>query len=166
IVGERARDSDPLLHPAREVMRIGLGEFLELDQLELLERNLLALAPADSLHFQAEGDVAERGAPREQLGKVLEHHAAVETMAGHRLAADADLAGAGSEEAGDDVEQRRLAAARRPDDADELGGLDRETHPRDAGHAAARRVVGEAHVADLDMRHRRAPSPRLFYTHY
>ena len=49
-----------------------------------------------ALHFQPERDIAERGAPREQLGEILEHHAAVHAVAGDRLAADADFAEAGA----------------------------------------------------------------------
>ena len=52
----------------------------------------LALGLADALHLEPEGDVAERGAPRKELGEILEHDAAVHAVAGHRLAADADFA--------------------------------------------------------------------------
>ncbi len=92
IVGERPRDGDPLLHAAGQMVRIGVREFLQLDQRELCERDLLALGLAHAFHLEPEGDVAERGAPGEQLGEVLEHDAAVEPVAGDRLAADADLA--------------------------------------------------------------------------
>ena len=126
IVGQRAGDGDPLLHAAGEVVRVGVGEFLELDQRELLERDLLALRLRHALHLQAEGDVAERACARKELGEVLEHDAAVHAAPGHRLAADADLAAGGREEAGDDVEQRGLAAAAGADEAEELGLLDVE----------------------------------------
>ena len=58
IVGERARDRDALLHSAGQVMRIGVGELLKLDQLELLVRDLLALLPWHALHLEAERDIA------------------------------------------------------------------------------------------------------------
>ena len=45
-----------------------------------------------ALHFQAEGDVAQRGAPRKQLGEILKHDAAVHAVAFDRLAGDADFA--------------------------------------------------------------------------
>src|SRR4029077_16065901 len=92
-------DGDPLLHPAGEMMRIGPLELVELHQLELRERDRLALGLAAPLHLKPESDVAERGAPREQLGEILEHHAAVEAVAGHRLAADAGLARARAKKA-------------------------------------------------------------------
>src|SRR5262249_6959189 len=112
IVRERPRDGDPLLHPAGQMVRIRLYEFFELHQLELRERDLLALGLADPPHLEPEGHVSERGAPREQLGKVLEHHAAVGAVTADRFAADADFARGGGEKAGDDIEQRRLPAAR------------------------------------------------------
>ena len=92
IVGERAGDRDALLHAAREMVRIGLDELVELDELELAARDLLALGLGDPLHLQPEGHVAERGAPGKQLREVLEHDAAIHAVAGDRRAADADLA--------------------------------------------------------------------------
>ena len=62
---------------------------------------------------------------------------------------------AGDEEAGDDVEQRRLAAAGRADDAEELGVLDIDADILHARHLAAGRVVDERNVADFDRQHDR-----------
>src|SRR5215467_9400038 len=146
-----ARDGDPLLHPAGQMVRVGLYELFELHQLELRERNLFALGLADPSHLEPEGHVAERGAPREQLGEVLKHHAAVGAVTADRFAADADLARGGGEKAGDDVEQRRLTAARGPDDAKELRGLDVEADAGDARDLPGGRVVDERDVADFDM---------------
>ena len=153
IVGERARDGDPLLHAARQMVRIGAREFVELHQRQLLERDGVALLLGDAFHLEAEGHVAERGAPRKQLGEILEHDAAVHAVAGDRLAADADLAARRADESRDDVEKRRLAAAARPDDADEFGRRDIEAHRIDGRHAARGGVVDERDVADFDMGH-------------
>src|SRR5262249_8260009 len=124
---------------------------------ELLERDLLARRLADAFHLQAERDIAERCAPREQLGEVLEHDAAIEPMSGDELAADANLAGAGSKKARNDVKQRRLAAAGRADDAEEFRRLDAEADTLDPRYPAGGRVVGERDVGHLDVRHRRYP---------
>src|SRR6266508_6270441 len=99
------------------MMRIGIGKSLALNQMQLPARDLLALALADAFHLQAESDVAERRPPREQLGEILEHHAAIHAGPGDRLAVDADFTSGRAQESGNDVEQRRLAAARRPDQA-------------------------------------------------
>jgi hypothetical protein len=130
-----------------------VGEFLELHQPELRERDLLALAFADALHLQPEGDVAERGAPREQLREVLEHHAAVHALAGDRLAADPDGAAGRRQEARDDVEQGRLAAAARAYQAQEFGLLHMEIGALHAGDPAARGVVDQGDVGHFDMGH-------------
>ena len=96
IVGKRTGDRDALLHAAREMVRIGFDELLELHELELPARDLLALGLGDPFHLQPERHVAERGAPGKQLGEILEHDAAVHAVAGDRRAADADFAAARS----------------------------------------------------------------------
>ena len=142
------------------MVRVRLHEFLELHQPQLPERDLLAFSLADPLHLQAEGHVAERRAPRKELGEVLEHHAAVEAVAGDDLAADADLARGGAEKARDDVEQGRLAAARGAHDAKEFGSLDIDADAVDAGDLTRRRVVGERDVGDFDVGHHHDPGRR------
>ena len=65
-------------------------------------------------------------------------------------------------EAGDDVEERALAATRRPDEADEAAGLDRqvETVERDDGVVAAAVDLGDAssRIAGAAVRRRRRPA--------
>src|SRR4029077_1984649 len=114
------------------MVRIGLRELFELDERELPARELLTLGLANAFHLETEGDVSQRRAPWEQLGEVLEHHAAVEPMAGDGPAANADLAVGGGEKAGDDVEQARLAAAGRADNK-KFRRLDAEAHVLDRG---------------------------------
>ena len=153
IVGQRAGDGDPLLHAAGQMVRERAGELLQLDQAQLFARDFLAFLLGNALHFQPERDVAERGAPRKQLGEILEHHAAVHAVAGHRLAADADLARGRRQESGDHVEQRGFAAAGRADDAEKLGSVDIEADVLDPRHFAAGRVVDQRHVANFDRGH-------------
>ena len=43
LIGERAHDRHALLHAARQLMRIAVGEFLEADQLQPLQRLRLGL---------------------------------------------------------------------------------------------------------------------------
>ena len=100
---------------------------------DLQELGGLLDAPRDlvSRHardLQAEGQVPLRRHARvERVG--LEHHAdaaILRLLPGDVLAADPDLPGVDVEQAGDGVEQRRLAAARRPEEHDELALLDIE----------------------------------------
>src|SRR5262249_55210979 len=81
IVSERAGDRDPLLHTAGEMMRIGAGEILELNEAKLFERDRLALRLRHTLHFQPEGDIAERGAPGKELREILKYDAAIGSIA-------------------------------------------------------------------------------------
>ena len=81
------------------------------------------------------------------------HHAAVEAVAADRLAGDADVAGSRGNKSGDHVEQGRLAATRRADEAKEFRSLDVEADAGDGRNLAGRRVVGERNVADFDVGH-------------
>ena len=74
-------------------------------------------------------------------GVGLEHHgnAALGRLgAGDVLAVDPHLAGGGRFEAGDDPEQRRLAASRRTDQGAKLAVLDREIEGRNDFQGAER----------------------------
>jgi hypothetical protein len=78
------------------------------------------------LHPQTEGHVLEHGHVREDR-VVLEHHgeaAPARRKAAHVVAADHDAAGILPLEACDDAQKRGLAAARRPQQGDELAVAD------------------------------------------
>src|SRR5687767_4327342 len=147
------------------MMRIGIGELVELDERKLLPRDLVALFLRDALHLQTEGDIAERGAPREQLGEVLENDAAVGAVAVDRLAADLDFAVGRLEEAGQNVEQSGLAAAARPHQTKEFRALKAEAGAIDRVHRARRCVVDQRNVANLDIGHCHSRMrPSRYYT--
>src|SRR5262245_32779406 len=169
VVGERARDGDALLHAAGKMMRIGFRELLELDQAQLLERHGLALALGHALRLEAEGDVAERGPPREELREVLKHHAAIGAVAGYWLAANADVAAGRLQEPRNDVEHCRLAAAGGTHEADELRPRNLEADVVDRMHRAGWCVVRQTDVAHRDVSHAGSGLlplfwvPRLYY---
>src|SRR5476651_2652049 len=135
------------------MVRIRLYEFLQVDQLELLARDLLALLLRHALHFQSERDISQRRAPGKQLRKVLKHDAAIHSMSGHGLAADADLSAGRHEKPRDDIEQRRLAAARRTHETQKFGLLDVEAYALHALHLAGGRVVDQRYVLYFDVGH-------------
>ena len=70
---ERARDADALLHAARELVRELVRGVLEADERSTSCARVLPLALADALHLEAEGDVVDHAAVREQA-EVLEDH--------------------------------------------------------------------------------------------
>ena len=151
---ERAGDRRALLHAARELPGVVLAEVAELDELEHLARLGLArrLVAADDLERQL--DVASDRAPVEQ-DRRLEDHPVVAVEAGlvGRLAVDGDRAARRRGQVGDDPQQRALAAARRPDERDELAAPDGQVDaPQglDGRRALAARLERLADVAQLD----------------
>jgi hypothetical protein len=99
---------------------IRLSEGIELHEVEVSQRHIGALCAGHALHLQPELHVALGGAPREQLSEVLEHDAAVESLPDNGPTPDEHVATRRGEEAGDDVEKRRLAAAAATDHTQEL----------------------------------------------
>src|SRR5688572_5810375 len=81
---------------------------------------------------EAKADVVGDAEPREHA-TFLKHEDAFAIRSLHRLAVDRDLACRRCREAGDEVQERRLAAARRPEQTDELAlvnvEIDRLEHP-------------------------------------
>ena len=85
LIGERAHNRHPLLHAARQLMRIRFGEFFEPDQLQPLQCLRLGFVVALAVDLEAEHHVLLHGQPREQR-ITLEHHPAITARLGHRLA--------------------------------------------------------------------------------
>ena len=116
-----------------------------------------------ALHLEREKHVVERGAPREQIVVLRDvADAAVEPGAqrlgaAHRdgVSLKDDLAGARDVDLGDQVEQGRLAGARRADDGEEFALPDRERQVADhpgRGLAALARGKALAEIADFEER--------------
>src|SRR5215470_10486877 len=132
-----------------------LREVLEPDGLERGPGPRRALLARHALEHHPEIDVLEHRAPGKQRA-LLEHEG---DLARHRsgdpLARDLDRAGRRRDQAADDVEQRRLATAARPDQAEELAARDVER-----GVAQRAHVAGLARLAEL-MRDVLDPDRRL-----
>ena len=138
LVGEGAGDRDALLHAARELPRVAVDETRQPDGLEraLDERGPLLLG--ELLVPERKQDVVANRHPGHQRAVVvLEDDRHLLRWLRDRAAVDDHPAGCRPEEPRDALEERRLAAARGADDADELAGGDRE---RDA----AKRLVASA----------------------
>ena len=129
--GERPREADALAHPAGQLVGEALLESGETDVADVALRDRLALRHPDAAQLQPEGDVAQHRGPGQQR-EVLEHEGAVRPGAGHGPAVHLDLPGRRREQPGDDLEQRRLAASRRPQHGGELpaGELERQVPQR------------------------------------
>ena len=130
---ERAGDRDALAHAARELVGRVVGELGEPDDAEQLLHPLARWALRMPTHSSPNATFSRDRAPRvEAVG--LEHHAAVGPGTDDRLVVDLDRARGRHVEPGDDVEQRRLPAAGRPDQAHELPVGDLEVHVVDREH--------------------------------
>jgi hypothetical protein len=115
-----ARERRALLHSARELMRIVVGEIRQPHGLDRVHGTLAPLHCRYALEFEANHDVVEDRVPGEQ-SILLEH---VGDLPGcrpvHGMPVDSNLAVGRRHQAADDVEQRALAATARADQAQEL----------------------------------------------
>ena len=155
---ERACERDALLLAARELVREAVRVLRQADEAEQLRNALAALAAAD-----AEADVLLDAQVREER-VLLEDHpdpARVRRDEDARpedgAVLDRDLAGVGALEARDESEQRRLAAAARAEQGDELAALDAELaleHGRDVAEALRHAVRADGSAGhSLIVRH-------------
>ena len=120
--GERAGDRDALALAAGQLRDAAVDHAGQADQLEQLLGALARLRLVDAADPEAVGDVLADGQMREQRQR-LEHHAEVALVRGRIgevLAVEPDAAGGRRLEARRSAQQRGLAAARRPEQADEL----------------------------------------------
>ena len=155
--GERAGDADALLHAARQLRRLAVGRVAEAHEVEHAARVLghLGARPGAVARAHGEGDVAERGEPRQQRVR-LEDHGAVERRAGDLAPVHDDGAGIGRFQPGEDVEDGGLAAAGVADEHDELAPLHAEPHVAEHGPVAV--APGDALDAQPGPAHRRRSS--------
>src|SRR5205814_10263229 len=123
IVRERARERHALAQPAGELMRIAVLESAQLHQIDEPRGRGLAVRARHAPHLRAEDDVLDSGAPREERVLLKDHARQLLRL---RVLGEADVAARRHLEAGQDLEQRRLAAAGRTEQDQELAGGDVE----------------------------------------
>ncbi|MCY1231867.1 hypothetical protein D9M72_443290 [compost metagenome] len=121
VVGEAAGDGYPLLHAARQLVGIGAPEGVEADLVDVVVDNIVDLPGSPTA--QAIGNVVLDRHPREDRLLLEDHRIERLRLVEMR---DLELPGCVGFQAGDDAQQRGLAAAGRPDDAAELSLLDGE----------------------------------------
>ena len=140
---QRAGELYALAHPTRQLVGELALEPFEVDDLQQLVHARPALCLRHPLELERELDVALRGEPREER-RLLEHEC--------RAAVHLDRAGGGGVEAGDEVQQRALAAPGRAQQADELPGADVQRHAVERGDRVPRVAVDLAGAAQDDGR--------------
>src|SRR5579875_2605416 len=146
IDGKRASDRAALFHAAGKLMRIGVGETRKVHELELLVDAPVPLAPVDLQTVECKSDVAPQRHPRKE--RILLKDAGARQCAGPiAVGVDGDAAGGGRLEPRGDSQERRLSAAARSDDRDELTIRDVEVDAVD-GERAGREGFSQAARAD------------------
>jgi hypothetical protein len=120
-----ARDRHALLHAARELPGELIGELLKADHGEVLPGPRLALGSRHPHDLERQHEVAPHRPPGIE-GRRLEDVAigAGEPCLPGRKTVDLDLAAGRPHQISHHAHQRGLAAARWPDQRDELAGLD------------------------------------------
>nr|GEU28124.1 hypothetical protein [Tanacetum cinerariifolium] len=144
--GQRAGDAHPLLHAARDFVRALRFRRRQPHQCQSGHGALAQLRFRFRLAehaFDAEMDVFVAGEPRQQR-MVLEHHRALRRRSGDFAAGAQQHAVAGEQQPGDEVQQRRLAAARVADQGDEFS----LAHGEGAGQRHQRLFQQQANEAD------------------
>jgi hypothetical protein len=154
--GKRARERHPLSLPARELRGVAVGEPTELHELEELFDALLDLALRPPSDLEPECDVLPNGHVLER-GVVLEHEpdpALLRRPRGDVVALDQHAAGVGLLEARDDPEQRRFAAAARPEERRQRAGgdVDRDVVERDERPELLRHGACLDHLASFGLK--------------
>ena len=140
---QRARERGAHAHAARKLGGIAAGGVAEADLLDRPGARFEPRGARDAAKLERQRHVVEQVAPRQQVG-VLEDVGDRRPSSGRVLGgspmAPLDVADDGAAgrpvEAGDQPQQGRLAAARRPQQGEELAGLDVEVDALDGDHAA------------------------------
>ena len=154
--GERAREPDALALAARELRRVAGAVVAgrEVDEVEQLVRPLvgLPLRPAEQPrhggdvlgdgHVREEPDLLDHVADPAAQRRLVERH--------HARAVDANVARRQLDEPVDELHRRRLAAARRADEAADLARRDRHREIVDRRRCAAGVALGRVVEDDLD----------------
>src|SRR6185503_13291791 len=146
----------------RELRRKLLPMLLQADHLEVLVDGRRPLGLRHVAHAQREAHVLLGAEPRqERRARVLEEHDAILARAAHRRALEVHAAAARLLEAGEDIEQRRLAAARGAEQAEELALRDFEIDAVE--REVALRVLAEL-LPDVSHREQSDSSPSSYPT--
>ena len=150
VLRERAGERDALAHAAGQLVRPLLARTSpRLHEVEQLVGPRARARRVGTLReLQRELDVAARGEPREQR-RLLEH----ERWCGRRPSI---VPARGLVEAGDQVEQRALAAARRAEEAHELARRDVERDVVERVHRVRRRAPKTFETSSSDDRDARS----------
>src|SRR6185312_7972 len=122
---QRTSKGNTLAHTAGKLRRPMLLEATQADRCDHRAGPVVALLSRHPVHFEAEGDIVDNGAPRKQIQVLPNHHRlrSKRRVSGTAALADCHVAARARFDPADDLDHRALAAAARPEDAGHpLGG--------------------------------------------
>ena len=160
ILDQRASNGHALLLAAGELRRPAVHQHVHMHQLRDFLRPLDALRLGDLLRLQGEADVAHHRHVRVER-VILENQADAalfRRQLRHVLIVKVDLAAGHREDAGEHVQQRALAAARRAQQGNQLSILQRRAEFAD------RRHIGKALCDMIEYNAHSRISPRLCFS--
>ena len=157
LVHQRAAQRGALLHAAGQFPGKAVLVAFEADRFQELARLFAVLpfftmdAAAMRLHnLERQQHVVDRRAPGQQVG-ILERHADRLERAGDRLAFDGERAAGRRMQAGDEPQERALAAARGPDHGDELAVRDLQADFLDCLERGGAAAISHRDLLELDQ---------------
>ena len=163
VVGQRAGNRYALAHAAGQLVRVARGEAIEAHQLQVFAGSFQPPGLGHPADLQAHGNVVEHRAPGQQC-IALEHNTLVTVDALQGPAIDQKVAAGLVRKPCKDIHKGRLAAARRPEDGQELALAYLQVKPLQHGHPllSPRFIQGpvlHAQVTgdDLVFRHQACP---------
>ena len=161
LIGDGAGDRDALLHAAGELPRVALGRVVEPDGVRASSISRSRSARESFLCLSGSSTFPRTVSHGYRLRPYSWKTSAILAGgAGHRLAVELDDARGGPEQAGDALQQSRLAASGRSDDADELAGAHPEADVADRLDVPRRGLVDLAQVLDVQQRGARSIQAR------
>ncbi len=140
----RPRKTDFLPHPTRKLTRIGVLEPIQADLVEQGNGAFSPLLSRDTAHLECQLHILLDGQPGEQR-KGLEHNGGMGIHACKHIIAIQHHARGGLVQAGNDAQERALAAAGRTDEGDELSLLHAQV---DILHGGKPALTAPIHLID------------------
>ena len=122
LVDERTAQRDALLHAAGQLRRIGLLETFKADQRQQILGGARRRGIGSPEDFHRKQNIGEDCAPRHQI-RLLEHDAEIGLRLVHVAAVDLNRAARCRHQPADDLQERRLAAAARPEQGHQRAGF-------------------------------------------
>ena len=151
--GHPAGNRYALLHAAGQRVGVVVGKLREVDFVDVVQRTFARLFAAhQATGGQRKHDVLDDGLPGQELVKLLKHHHAIRPRARDFDTAEPDASFDGRDIAANRLEQRRFAAAGRPEQHETIAVVDLEVDAVCRRHQVFGSLVLQRHAINLKQR--------------